>query len=66
MNTDVDDMRFRLDSLSAGMKAALASSVDSVASPIDEFNSVADGITGDLSNIIITFATRCGQILTFP
>ena len=58
MGTDLTEMSSNISSLSVSMEAVLANSVASVASPIDEFKSVSEGITGDLSNTLQTFASR--------
>ena len=45
------------------MKAVLANAVDSVASPIDDFTSDSEIVTGDLSNLKKSFDTRFVQFL---
>ena len=58
MRDDLGDIGTRISSLSGNMKAVLANAVDSVASPIDEFTSDSEIVTGDLSNLKKSFDTR--------
>ena len=51
-------MSANISSLYDSIKAVHANSVENVASPIDEFKTVSEGITGDLSNTLKTFAFR--------